>query len=210
MPKIIKDEYPKADKQDTITVILVKPRQIPEIIEIPNTLKAKQEIVGGYIQAIYPFEDEVSLILNDQGKINGMPLNRALFITGDMHTSNMKHGDIYDIIAGDFLVVGLSEDNFKSLDDNLLAKYEKYFHNPELFVLRDNEIIVLPGQPINDNKSFKTDYYNGFKYDLRDGDILIKPRQGDDISLDVEIKDARDVSKEIVAEAPTSQIDKDI
>ena len=213
MAKIINDEheYSKANTSNTITAILVKPGQIPEIIEIPNTLEAKQDIVEGYIQAIYPFEDEVAIICNDEGKTNGMPLNRALYISGDMNVSGMEPGDIYDIIAGNFLVVGINRDNFCSLDDRLLTKYEKWYHNPEMFVFRDNKIIVLPGQPANDDKTFKAAYCNGFKYDLSDGDMLVKPKQSNDISMDAEIKDAREVSEEITTDTPKlPQIGKDI
>jgi len=165
-------------EDNIITALLIKPGQSPTVIEIENTLEAKQEAVGGYIQAIYPFEDEVAIICNEEGKINGMPFNRALYITKDMYVPDMKVGDIYDIIAGDFLVVGLTPDNFGSLDDKLLAKYEKCFHNPEIFVKRDKEIIALPGRKIDHSKWLTaangTIYKGGFEFDLHHNDLIIE------------------------------------
>lgn len=62
----------------TLSVLLVQPEKYPQRIEMPNTLEALQKAVGGMIEAVYPYEDKVALIGNDEGKLNGMPLNRAL------------------------------------------------------------------------------------------------------------------------------------
>lgn len=91
--------------------------------------------VGGSIEAVYPFEDNVGLIVNEEGKLEGLPLNRAL---------RDDQGDIYDIIAGDFLVVGLTEDDFGSLTPEQLEKYEKHFHQPECFMRMGRSIMALP------------------------------------------------------------------
>lgn len=37
-------------------------------------------------------------------------------------------GKIYDIIFGDFLITGLTEENFGSLSDELIEKYTKFFY----------------------------------------------------------------------------------
>ena len=80
-----------------MTVLLIEPGKTPRHTEIDGTLEGMQQVVGGYIQAIYPFEDPVALICNEEGKLLGLPLNRALK-DGD--------GDIYDIIAGTFFLCG--------------------------------------------------------------------------------------------------------
>ena len=77
-----------------IKVLLIKPLKPPEVVEIDDTLEAMQRTVGGDIEAVYPFEEPVALVCNDEGKIMGLPLNRSLRDDG---------GSIYDIIAGDFL-----------------------------------------------------------------------------------------------------------
>lgn len=95
--------------------LLVRPYELPEEIEIDNTLEAKQEIVGGYIECVYlPNDNSVVLICNEEGKINGMKLNRDIG---------------YDIIAGPFLILGEDYENsdFKSLDENQILKYKMRF-----------------------------------------------------------------------------------
>ena len=83
---------------EKMTVLCVKSGEKPKRIEIENDLDALQRAVGGYIEAVYPYEDPVALIVNEEGKLNGLPLNRAL---------RDEDNDIYDIVAGPFLVVGL-------------------------------------------------------------------------------------------------------
>lgn len=65
--------------------------------DIDGSLKSMQEAVGGTIQALYPFEEPVALICNDEGKLLGLPLNRAL---------RDEEGRIYDIIRDIFPVRG--------------------------------------------------------------------------------------------------------
>lgn len=43
-------------------VLLVRPEQEPEVIETDGSLKTMQELVGGTIQAVYPFEEPVALV----------------------------------------------------------------------------------------------------------------------------------------------------
>jgi len=83
----------------------------------------------------YPFEDEVAIILNESGKINGLPLNRAIYT---------EDGDMQDIYAGDFLVVGLTEDDFGSLTSEQMQKFEEQFHQPQMFVRMGRSIMAIP------------------------------------------------------------------
>lgn len=54
-------------------ILKIEPERKPERADIPDTLEAMQEVVGGYIQAVYPFEEPVALICNEEGKLNGLP-----------------------------------------------------------------------------------------------------------------------------------------
>lgn len=83
----------------------------------------------------YPFNEPVALVMHDEGKLVGKDLNRAL---------RDDDGDIYDIIAGDFLVVGLGEDDFCSLSPELMKQFEEHFHQPETFVRMGRSIMALP------------------------------------------------------------------
>ena len=59
-------------------VIVVEPKKKPMVQDIDSDLKSMQKIVGGSIQAIYPFDEPVALICNEEGKLLNLPLNRAL------------------------------------------------------------------------------------------------------------------------------------
>ena len=108
-------------------VIIVKPQEKPVVAEIDSNLNAMQEVVGGYIQAIYPFEDPVSLICNEEGKLLGLPLNRALRVNEDT---------VYDIIAGTFFLCGapLDSDHFTDLTEAQIVTYLHRFWFPEYFL----------------------------------------------------------------------------
>lgn len=116
------------------TVLVVEPGRAPYVKEIDSGLKSLQSEVGGWIEAIYPFEEEVALICNEEGKLCGLPLNRALM--GD-------YGGVYDIIAGTFLVVGLGEEDFCSLSDEYIKKFSDRFKTPEKFAEIDGKLIVI-------------------------------------------------------------------
>ena len=102
-----------------MNVLVIEPMKEPYVKEIDGKLKTLQGFVGGLIQVLYPFEDEhVALICNDEGKLLSLPLNRPLFD---------EDGEIYDILVGTFLVVGLTEDDFGSLTDEMIEKYTEVF-----------------------------------------------------------------------------------
>ena len=104
--------------QTQITVLVVEPQNAPYAKIIAAGLGSLQREVGGDIEAIYPFDDSVAIICNSNGKLTGQPLNRAL---------RNEAGDIYDIIAGTFLIVGLAGDRFGSLDSAMLSKFRDHF-----------------------------------------------------------------------------------
>lgn len=62
-------------EKNTLSVLQIAPGQHPKPIEIDNDLKALQQAVGGSIGASYP---SVAIVYNDDGKLMGLPLNRAL------------------------------------------------------------------------------------------------------------------------------------
>ena len=120
---------------ETMTVLLVEPEKYPRPVEIGTELEDLQNAVGGFIEVIYPFDDPVGLVMNEEGKIEGLPLNRAL---------RDDEGQIYDVVAGSFLVVGLTEDSFGSLTPDQMQKFEQQFHQPEVFVRMGKGIMALP------------------------------------------------------------------
>ena len=63
-----------------IKVLLVEPEKYPKEIEIDDSLEAMQEVVGGDIEEYMPFDDDVAIICNEEGKVRGLPLNRAVYV----------------------------------------------------------------------------------------------------------------------------------
>lgn len=117
-------------------VLIVEPNRKPYLKEINQSLNSYQSIVEGMIQAIYPYEDMVALVCNDEGKLNRMPLNRAL---------RTEDGEIYDIVAGTFFICGIDEEDFCSLSDEMAVKYFEKFKYPEMIgrISHNEDIIAV-------------------------------------------------------------------
>ena len=118
-------------------VLVVEPERRPEVKEIDDSLKEMQGIVGGYIQALYPFEEPVALVCNDEGKLMDLPANRGL---------RDENGQMYDIIFGTFFLCGApaDSDHFTSLTPEQIERYQKRFYTPEMFWGMDGHIVCLP------------------------------------------------------------------
>ena len=125
---------------EKMTVLVVEPMKEPYVKEIAPGLHSLQAEVGGDIAASYPFSDPVGLVCNDEGKLIGLELNRGL---------RDENGNLYDIMAGTFLVVGLGEESFASLSPELAQKYMEHFKQPEQFINLNGQIIALPVEPEN-------------------------------------------------------------
>ena len=106
-------------------VIEVRPGEHPEVKEISGSLESMQEAVQGYIECVYPWETEVCIVCNEEGKINGMEPNRALFDEND--------GRLVDIIAGPFLIVGIEGPEFRSLTQDEIEAFGQLFWLPEFW-----------------------------------------------------------------------------
>ena len=101
-----------------------------------------QETVGGYIEEYMPFDDEVAIVCNEEGKMNGAELNRAIY-------SDDK--EILDIIAGKFFIAyaPIESESFLSMPKDLMKKYEDKFRYPERFYQTDKGIEAKEYKPIS-------------------------------------------------------------
>jgi len=104
---------------EMINVLVVEPQKAPYMKEIESSLESLQKEVGGYIESTYPWVAPVALIANEEG-------------------------DIFDVVAGTFLVVGLGEDAFTSLDEKSIPKFTELFGTPERFVRLNGQLCVFP------------------------------------------------------------------
>ena len=65
-------------------VIVVEPKKKPMVQDIGSDLESMQKIVGGSIEAIYPFEEPVALICNEEGKPLLLPSGKRCGMTREM------------------------------------------------------------------------------------------------------------------------------
>lgn len=121
--------------RNVIRVVLLEPQKEARVAEIGSSLQSMQSVVGGLIEAVYPFEEQVCIVCNEEGKLQGLPLNRALR-DSDSH--------IYDVIAGTAFICDCSGEDFGSLTEDQTAKYLELFKNPEAFVSVSGCIIAIP------------------------------------------------------------------
>ena len=120
---------------EKISVLVVEPEKKPYAKEISSGLSSLQHEVGGYIQAVYPYEEPVAIICDEEAKLKGSDLNRVL---------RDEDGKIYDVIAGTFLIVGLGEEDFASLTPEHMKQFKEKFDTPEMFMRLNGKLVVLP------------------------------------------------------------------
>ena len=107
-------------------VLVVEPQKPCRVQEI-ESLADMQQLVGGDIEAVYPFQELVALVCNSEGKLLGLPMNRPLLDKDYLP---------YDIIRGTFFVAGLGQENFVSLTDEQIQRYKSLYDNMQIIPVR--------------------------------------------------------------------------
>ena len=117
-----------------MNVLVVEPGYLPYdkvIKDGADHLEQMQTIVGGLIEPIYPYHEEVAIVCNEEGLINGLPFNRS--VPGG-----------YGGVFGTFFICGLGEEDFCSLPPELMERFKKEFRNSEILLGFDgNEAVTL-------------------------------------------------------------------
>ena len=149
-------------KQEKIQAYLLRVNRLSGVVykgylaEVDNTLEAEQRYVNfneanGLI-AVVSINNEIDVICNDEGKLMGLPLNRALFD---------DDGHVYDIVSGNFLIVGLGEEDFTDLSPDLMEKYGEQFKYPEKFARIAGEIIAVKQPATNEHREKPMMHHSG-------------------------------------------------
>ena len=118
-----------------MNVLMVEPEKVPYETQIGNDLQSMQAALDGHLEAVYPFDQPVALVCNEDGKRDGLPFNRAL---------RDADGDVYDIIAGNFFIAGLGQNDFTDLPHELAEQFAEQFRQPEMFMRVDGKIVATP------------------------------------------------------------------
>ncbi len=130
--------------KSTLTVLMVEPGKAPYQAAVGADLKSLQQVVGGYIESIAPYDDPVAIVCNDEGKLEQLPFNRGL---------RDESGNLYDYIAGNFMIVGLGEEDFTSLPPEYIEKYSQLFAQPEILNITNGRLEVLPDTSFEQKES---------------------------------------------------------
>lgn len=122
---------------DMMTVLYIQVGKKPQVIRIRHMLSEMQRLVGGTISSFTPFDDGSVMIVNDNGKNEGLEFNR---------TVRDKKGKVIDIITGDFFICYAPPDNseLSSLPDELIQKYTEVFKTPQTFIDIGGKMLVVP------------------------------------------------------------------
>ncbi|MBM6885766.1 DUF3846 domain-containing protein [Pseudoflavonifractor phocaeensis] len=107
-------------------VLVVEPQKPCRVQEI-ESLADMQQLVGGDIEAVYPFQELVAVVCNADGKALGLPMNRPLLDKDYLP---------YDIIRGTFFVAGLGQEDFISLTDEQIQRYKSLYDNMQILPVR--------------------------------------------------------------------------
>lgn len=111
--KEIKDElnYEEDSESKKLKIIYKEVGKDPVVLEIEDTLEAKQKLVGGLIEVV-PYKDDLLLICNEEGKITNLKPNLQFD---------------YDYIAGNCFIIGDDYENsgFKSIEENQIEDIKK-------------------------------------------------------------------------------------
>ena len=103
-----------------MNVLVVEPGYAPYEKEI-NGLEEMQSTVGGTTRPIYPYEEKIALVCNEDGLLLGLEFNRVVPCD-------------YGGIVGTFFVCGLSNNDFCSLTSEQVEKYKRLFYHAEVFL----------------------------------------------------------------------------
>jgi hypothetical protein len=130
------------DEKEMLRVILCKPGETAEVVEIEDELESMQDLVGGLIEPYDPFYSEtdpryenVILVCNEEGKLMQLPLNRAIVD---------EDGRVMDVIRGQFFLcyAPIESERFLSIPPDLEEEFLRKYELPEKFYRSENGIEV--------------------------------------------------------------------
>lgn len=102
--------------------LLIPVGEYPREVEVEG-LSDLQALVGGHIDAVgWVFNDAPTLYVNDEGKMNGMLPNRAVYVTETevgcrkWDGGTWAEGDVIDILFGPIVAIGFDPESGKDRD----------------------------------------------------------------------------------------------
>lgn len=115
----------ETEKNKKLKIIYKQVGKDPIVMEIEDTLEAKQKLVDGLIEVV-PYKEDLLLVCNEEGKIINLK-------------PNLDFG--YDYIAGDCFVIGDDYENsgFKSINENQIEEIKEDLKNRSIEIIEIEE-----------------------------------------------------------------------
>ena len=112
-------------------VLLIKPMEHPQVVDIENSLKEFYRILDcDCITATYPWEERAALVTDDNGLFTEKSFSRYI-------------PELEQPIKGNFFICGLGEEDFAELPQDLIQKFRERFWVPEAFVSMFGQMAVI-------------------------------------------------------------------
>lgn len=113
-------------------VLLVKPLEHPQVVEIEHTLDAMYRILEcETITATYPWMEPLALVTDDEGMFSDKIPCRYI-------------RELQQPIMGNFFLCSMGEEDFSDLPEDLIQKYRERFWRPELIFSLPHGLTVIP------------------------------------------------------------------
>ena len=96
-----------------MSVLLVRSEKEPRIVNVPHELPELQRLVGGMIEVVEPFDDDIALVCDENSQSNGKPVNRVI-------NDHMN-------ICGDFFLCGYRETGLENIQEDKVFKHTSMF-----------------------------------------------------------------------------------
>ena len=123
-----------------IRVVFVEPGREARIMDVEPTLECLYKVIDtDIIEEVCPFDDNVCILCDEEGKIKSRDLNRALRFE--------ETGEIYDVLTGPFIVCAIAHEHWGSLSEDQQKKYLDIFQWPEKFLLVNGEVRSIMLKP---------------------------------------------------------------
>ncbi len=106
---------------EKMRVVMLEPEVEAYEAEIDGSLKGMQKIVGGHIEPFFVLGKDACIIVNEEGKLRGLPINREIYSEG---------GRYLDTVVGTAFICGLGLADFCSLTDDQIEEYKDRFRRP--------------------------------------------------------------------------------
>lgn len=133
--KPIEFDRKQAIQDNIIKVLIFEPKKEPYTAEIQNRCDAMKSVIGGLVEAVYPFDDNALIYCNEEFRLIGLEGNR--------YVEGISFG-------GNFMILGDTGNGENcSLTDEQLQRYADLYRNPDLELTQemledDIHFMVMP------------------------------------------------------------------